>query len=188
LLGSSVGGARVPVAVAAGAWAGWRVAEELWQRARRAENEALRRALPDVLDRLTTCVLAGMSLERGLRLVAPGAPGRLGEALAAGLRALEVGVPRGQAYERIIVRAGSDEVRRLVAALSRAERLGTPVADVLGAQARDIRARLRTDAEAEARTAPVRLLFPTALCFLPAFLLLTVAPVVLSALKAFHAR
>ena len=46
--------------------------------------------------------------------------------------------------------------------------------------AASIRARARRRAMARARTVPVRLLFPLVFLVLPAFLLLTVAPVVLA--------
>lgn len=183
-LAASVPPSRAAVALPVGAWLGWRIVEEAHERRREMSRARVRRAFPDAVERLTMCVLAGMSLERALRLVAPGTPGALGRAFGAGLRALDAGVPRSEAYARVAERAGIEEVRRLVSALARAERLGSPVAGVLAEQARDARARLRAAAETEASTAPVRLLFPTALCFLPAFLLLTITPIVLSALKA----
>jgi hypothetical protein len=58
----------------------------------------------------------------------------------------------------------------------------------LVAQAREMRSRRRIAAEEAARTAPVKMLFPLVVCFLPAFVILTVAPVVLSALRSFKAR
>jgi len=142
-----------------------------------------RDALPLVLDRLSTCVLAGMSVERALRTVAPGTPGILGAAFAEGLRALDVGVARAQVYERIAARADVDELRSVLAALARAERFGTSAADTLVAYADELRARARARAETEARTAPVKMIFPLVLCFLPAFVLLTIAPIALSAVR-----
>src|SRR5947199_95413 len=76
-----------------------------------------RRALPFALDRLSTCLLAGMSVERALRVITPSTQGRLGVALTDGLAALDIGMTRAQAYQRIAERAGIDEVRSLMAAL-----------------------------------------------------------------------
>jgi tight adherence protein C len=95
-------------------------------------------------------------------------------------------MPRAAAYELLAQTAPAPEVRSLVRALRRAERYGTPVAPVLVAQAREARARRRTDADEAARAAPVKMLFPLVLCFLPAFVLLTVAPIVLTALRSFR--
>lgn len=142
-----------------------------------------RRALPFALDRLSTCLLAGMSVERAIRVIAPRTTGRLGEALSDGLAALDIGMTRAQAYQRIADRAGIEEVRSLTSALIRAERFGTSLADTLVAQARELRSRARAAAEAEARTAPVKLIFPLVFCFLPAFVLLTIAPIAISAIR-----
>lgn len=183
LLASSTHGARAIAAFPLGLVVGWRVGIALDGRAARAGSIDARRALPFALDRLSTCLLAGMSVERAIRVIAPATPGRLGDALNDGLAALDIGMTRAQAYQRISDRAGIEEVRSLTAALIRAERFGTSLADALVAQARELRSRARAAAEAEARTAPVKLIFPLVFCFLPAFVLLTIAPIAISAIR-----
>ncbi|MBI4728754.1 MAG: type II secretion system F family protein [Acidobacteria bacterium] len=187
-LGLVAGAALLPgravVAAVAGAALGWRLAEEGARRAAEREARATDRALADVLDLMVACVLAGMSPERALRLIAPAEEGRLGEAIRAAVGTLDLGAPRAEAYAILAERAGGREAARLAACLERAERFGTPVSRALGSHARDVRARARAEAEAEARTAPVRLLFPLGLCFLPAFVLLTIVPLVLSAIRS----
>ena len=168
--------------------AGWRAPELRLARRARERDELIRSALPEALDLLAACALAGMSLDRALRTVAPDVAGPLGEALREALRALDVGMRRATAYHLLAERAPVPEVRSLVRALERAERYGTSVATTLVAQAREMRTRRRLQAEEAARTAPVKMLFPLVVCFLPAFILLTVAPVVLSALQSFKAR
>lgn len=70
------------------------------------------------------------------------------------------------------------------AALEAAERWGAPPAEALAARAEAFRTRARLQAEAAAGQAAVRLAFPLVLCFLPAFVLLTVVPTVAGALRA----
>ena len=183
LLASSTHGARTLAAVPLGACIGVRGGRAFHERGRRATEADVRRAVPVLLDRLATCVLAGMSIERALRVVAPGTPGALGGALAEGLRALDLGVTRARAYQRIAERAGTDEVRALVAALARAERFGTSVSAALVAQADEARGRARAAAETDARAVPVKLVFPLVFCFLPAFVLLTIAPIAIGAFR-----
>lgn len=183
LLGASGHGARAIAGVAVGLLAGWRIGVAMHERAGRADAAAVRRALPYALDRLSACLLAGMSVERALRIVAPRTSGLLGAAFADGLAALDVGMTRAQAYRRIAERAGIDEVRSLMSALARSERFGVSLSDTLVAQARELRSRARAAAEAEARTAPVKLIFPLVFCFLPAFVLLTIAPIAISAVR-----
>jgi len=183
LLAASTTGARAIAAIPLGLLAGWRAGLAYHERASRSAAAEVRRALPFMLDRLSTCLLAGMSVERALRLVAPRTGGPLGAALADGLAALDVGMSREEAYLRIARRADAEEVRSLMRALARAERFGTSLSDTLVSQARELRSRARSAAEAEARTAPIKLVFPLVFCFLPAFVLLTIAPIAISALR-----
>jgi pilus assembly protein TadC len=81
-------------------------------------------------------------------------------------------------------RSGLGELRAAAAALEAAERWGAPPAEALAARAEALRSRARLQAEAEAGRAAVRLAFPLVLCFLPAFVLLTVVPTVAGALHA----
>ena len=74
------------------------------------------------------------------------------------------------------------DVGRFRDALATSARLGAPATLVLERLAGDVRADLRRRAEARARTIPVRLCFPLVACVLPAFALLTVAPVVFGGL------
>lgn len=176
--------AALPLFVAAG----WRAPELRLARRARERDLEIRAALPDALDLLAACALAGMSLDRALRTVAPDVSGPLGDAMRDALRALDVGMRRSTAYHLLADRAPVSEVRSLVRALERAERHGTSVATTLVAQAREMRVRRRIAAEEAAHTAPVKMLFPLVVCFLPAFVILTVAPVVLSALRSFKAK
>lgn len=165
---------------------GWRLPDVAGARVREARRNEVREALPDLLDLLAICALAGMGLDPAMRLVARRIPGPLGSSLRAMLHALAVGVPRDRAYQGLVRMADTDEVRRVVSALGRAERYGSSVAATLAAQAADLRARRRVAAAERAHGAPVRMLFPLALCFLPAFVLLTVAPSLIAALRAFR--
>ncbi|MFN2613783.1 MAG: type II secretion system F family protein [Actinomycetota bacterium] len=183
LLATASHGARAVAAIPLGLGIGWRAGRAWHERFARADAKRADDALPEALDRIGACVRSGMSIERALRLVAPGTPGPLGDALTEGLRALDVGVPRSRAYATVAERAGSADVRALMDGLARAERFGTPVAATLDAHAEEVRAKARAAAEADARTAPVKLIFPLVFCFLPAFVLLTIAPVAISAIR-----
>jgi tight adherence protein B len=70
------------------------------------------------------------------------------------------------------------------AVLRVAERAPAVLREALAARAEALRTRARLNAEAEAGRAAVRLAFPLVLCFLPAFVLLTVVPTVAGSLRA----
>ena len=167
---------------------GWRFPDVRLARRARERDEAIRAALPDGLDLLAACALAGLSLDRALRTVAPDVAGPLGEAMRQTIRALDAGMQRDAAYRLLADAAPVAEVRSLVRALARAERYGSSVSATLVAQAREMRSRRRAQVEEAARAAPVKMLFPLVVCFLPAFIILTVAPVVLTALRSFRTR
>jgi len=64
--------------------------------------------------------------------------------------------------------------------MARSARSGAPLADVLSDVADDLRLARTRDVQVAARAAGVRAVGPLAACFLPAYLLLGVVPVVAS--------
>ena len=181
-------GAATFAAVPLFAAGGWRFPDLRLARRAKERDEEIRAALPDALDLLAACALAGLSLDRALRTVAPDVAGPLGGALREAIRALDAGMQRDAAYRLLAEAAPIPEVRSLVRALARAERYGSSVSATLVSQAREMRSRRRASVEEAARAAPVKMLFPLVVCFLPAFIILTVAPVVLTALRSFQTR
>ena len=81
------------------------------------------------------------------------------------------------ALDDVPARAG-EAARPLTAALVASERYGAPVVTGLERLADDVRRDRRRRAEEAARRVPVKLLFPLVTCTLPAFALLTVAPLI----------
>ena len=79
-----------------------------------------------------------------------------------------------------------DPVRPLVAALVASERYGVALGPTLDVLAHDARRDRRRQAEEAARQLPVRLCFPLVCCTLPAFVLLTIAPLVAGAIGSLH--
>jgi tight adherence protein C len=87
------------------------------------------------------------------------------------------------ALDDIPVRVG-DEARPLIGALVHSDRYGAPLLDGLVRLSAELRNDRRRRAEEAARRVPVKLLFPLVFCTLPAFALLTVAPLLAGALRA----
>lgn len=161
----------------------------------RRRGEARRRrevasAVPDLVDLVGVAVASGLNL----RLAIPAVTACLPQgAVRAALEEVEADVSRGSRLAdaltllpaRLDARPPADEaVRALAAALVDTERYGTalgPTLERLAAEAR--RARQRR-AEEVARRIPVKLLFPLVSCVLPAFGLLTVAPLIAGGLRA----
>ncbi len=156
------------------------------QRRSAARRSAVLASLPDTLELLAACAKAGSSIRQSFELAAEHDPGPLGEAMRQAVRAIEHGAPARAVYLDLAERTGVPELNTVAATLRRCESLGTSVAGTLAALAADMRDRRRSRADEEARRLPVRVLFPVVLCFLPAFVLLTIAPVLVVALRGFR--
>jgi Flp pilus assembly protein TadB len=152
------------------------------RRAARAERVAARlgRDLPRAADLLATCLEAGAAPADALLLVCDAVGGPVRAELQPLAAALRAGADPAAAWAatRGHEARWDDPVLRLGRAFSRAASTGAPLADTVAAVAQDERERARWSAEAAARRAGVRAVGPLGLCFLPAFALLGVVPVV----------
>ena len=153
------------------------------KRRERRRVAALAADLPDVVDLLVLAVGAGLTVPLAVRSVARRAPGPLGAELARACDEVSLGRRLGDALDDIPARAG-EATRPLVAALLASERYGAPLGPGLERLAHEVRADRRRRAEEAARKIPVKLLFPLVSCTLPAFGLLTVAPLIASAVRS----
>jgi tight adherence protein C len=155
----------------------------LMSRAKRRKQE-MAAALPDVVDLLAVCSHAGLNMSLSLRRVVERAPGPMGREIRRTIEEIDLGVPRAKALENLAARNPLPELESLVRVLLNSERFGTQVAASLETFAADVRGRLKRSAEEQARKAPVKILFPLVFLILPAFILLTVVPLLVSAFQA----
>jgi pilus assembly protein TadC len=137
-------------------------------------------AMAVTADLLAMAVAAGLTPYLALQVALRFGPQTMGARLEAVLTAAGNGLGLADALD---AEAGETAaLRPMLALLAASERSGAPVAAPLMHLAAATRAQSRRRAMARARTVPVRLLFPLVFLVLPAFLLLTVAPVVLASL------
>lgn len=144
---------------------------------------ALVRDLPEVTDLFALAVGAGLTVPLAVEAVARRAPGRFAAELRQVIADTALGRRLSDALEEVPARLG-DESRPLVAALVASDRYGAPLLDGLERLGVELRNDRRRRAEEAARRVPVKLLFPLVFCTLPAFALLTVAPLLAGALGA----
>ena len=153
-----------------------------WVGRRRAHARRLAvrsEAAPAVLDLLGAALLAGLNPHRALIRVAERAPEALREDLSLAAAVLRLGGPRRRRSARPPTDLASTSCARRRGPRSR-RTLGRPTGGGLAARAEALRGRARLNAEAEAgRRRPPRL--SLVLCFLPAFVLLTVVPTIAGA-------
>ena len=155
-----------------------------WRRwsSERLAREALVAELPWLAGLVRLGVGAGLPVGQALHEAASRTSGPASEALADALARTRRGASLADAIEGLRPVLG-EEGRPLVAALVASVRHGAPVGPALEAAAVDLRTRARRRAEIRARKVPVRMLFPLVTCILPAFILLSVVPMVGGALQ-----
>ena len=112
-----------------------------------------------------------------MRQVAEKVHGPLADEIAQMLREVGMGRARREALEDLAERTDVPEVGTFVNAIVQAEQLGTSVGRVLRSQAVMLRIRRRQKAEATARRAPIKMVFPLVLCIMPSFFIVTVGPI-----------
>jgi tight adherence protein C len=154
-------------------------------RAEKRRLAALAADLPDVVDLLVLAVGAGLTVHLAVAAVGRRAGGPLGAELRRVIDEVALGRRLADALDDVPKRAG-ESVRPLSSTLASAERYGAPLVASLERLATEVRRDRRRHAEESARKLPVKLLFPLVACTLPAFALLTVAPLIAGAIRSLH--
>ncbi|MER7045543.1 type II secretion system F family protein [Streptomyces jumonjinensis] len=153
-----------------------------WQRGRPrapgpaaiAPGEAHR--LPLAADLLAACVLAGAGPREAAEAVGESLGGPLGDRLTQTAAELRLGGEPARAWGSLARVPGAAELARC---LERADSTGAPAAEAVSRTARRLHADRARAVVARGRRAQVLITAPVGLCFLPAFLAVGVAPVVI---------
>ncbi|MFD0021808.1 type II secretion system F family protein [Streptomyces sp. NPDC058382] len=173
------------VGLAAG-YGAWR-----WQRSRLGEKPHLAaheaaeaaeaaRQLPLAADLLAACISVGAGPREAAEAVGESLGGPVGEQLARTAAEIRLGGEPAVAWGRFGAIPGADALARC---LDRAGATGAPAAEPVSRLAAAMRAERSSAAVARAQRAAVMITAPVGLCFLPAFLTVGVAPVVIGLAK-----
>jgi len=153
------------------------------RRANRRRALQVEGEIPQLLDLLAAGSTAGLSAELSLRRAAEALRGPLGEDLRGVAHLADLGARWRDELDAYATGSGSVDLSRTMAVLQRTESLGASLADATRELAAARQARRAATLE-RARTAPVKMLFPLVFLILPAFLLLTVVPVLLTTVRS----
>jgi pilus assembly protein TadC len=141
----------------------------------RSPDGSVGRQLPAALDLLAACLAAGATPPQALAAVGEAFDGEVGSKLSAVARLSMLGAPVETAWSDCLSDPRWSPIAR---AVIRAHHSGAALTDVLVHLADDRRRALRTDAQAAAERAGIAIVLPLGACFLPAFVLVGVVPVV----------
>lgn len=151
------------------------------RRASRADDTAVTKTLPEVVDLLMVGVGAGLTPRETLQRCEAWLPDPFATAVHRALARASAGATFAEALDRAMTPLG-DRVRPLVAALNAGERDGSMLGSGLLRVSDEARRLRRVAAQERARRVPVAMLGPLLLCVLPSFALLTLVPLVLGSL------
>lgn len=144
--------------------------------AQAARQRRFRAQLPFALDLVAAALRAGAPPDAAARWVADASGDVVGERLHEVQRALRAGVAAVQAWGLL----GDGGGERVARAAQRSAHSGAALAGAFARVADDLRADAVQAAEARARTAGVLVVLPLGLCFLPAFVLTGLVPVIVA--------
>jgi tight adherence protein C len=140
--------------------------QELSVRVARRERR-VRAELPVVADLLALAVAAGESPVAGLERVVRVVHGALGDELASVLAEIRTGTSVTAAFDGLAARTGVANVARFAEGLVVALERGTPLVDVLHAQAADVRESARRDLIETGGRREVAMMLPVVFLLLP---------------------
>lgn len=184
LMIAMIGAPVALVALPLAAPAAIRIPELALVRMGKRRQQRIAAKVPELVELLVTTTRAGLSPAVAFHRSVGVLRGPLRDELAFAVQEMDLGVSWSRALDRLVERNDVPALRRMSVALGRSRRLGTSLATTLRSVAEDLRADRRARAEEAARRAPVKMLFPLVFLVLPAFLLLTVGPVVLATVRS----
>ena len=184
-LGVLVGAPVLPLVIAAGAAFGagrWLPAGAARPSAKSSRGTEAS-SVAGLLDLLATAMEAGMTLPQAISAIAELEESPAAAKLREVGQLLALGVSPTQAWRSAV---DDRDLAAVATAAVRSSIGGVTVADAAREAGREIRDRARVAADRAAARAEVTMTAPLALCFLPAFLCLGLAPVVIGLVRGLH--
>lgn len=168
--------AGVVAASAAWLWQRRRAVRTLAEAVRRAEARSVERRLPLVAELMAACLAAGSEAVAAAEAVGRSTGGPLGDRLVRAASEIRLGAEPVAVWGRFGELPACEGLARC---MERAGTAGVPSVQAVARLAAECRARRARAATTRARRVAVQVTAPLGLCFLPAFLAVGVAPVVL---------
>jgi tight adherence protein C len=138
-------------------------------------------SLPDVLDLLTVCVEAGLSLDAALIRTTDNFEKKddpLIMELNKVILEISAGRPRIEALKGLAERTMVDDIKSFVSMIVQTEKFGTGLGKTLRTYSDSLRIKRRQFAEERAAKTAVKMVFPLTFCVFPALLIVMLAPAV----------
>ena len=139
------------------------------------------RMLPDAMDLIVICVEAGLSMDQSINRVGQeinvSSPLLSKELIQTALE-IEAGVGRADAFRKLAVRTGIEDLRVLSAMIIQAEQFGTSIAKSLRLQANTMRLKRSQKVEEQAAKLPSKMVIPMIMFIMPALFAVLMGPAI----------
>ncbi|WP_239026985.1 type II secretion system F family protein [Geomonas oryzisoli] len=135
--------------------------------------------LPDILDLLTVCVDAGLSMDAALiktTEVPQFANDPLAKEIKVATMETRAGKPRIEALKDMAARTMVDDVKSFVTMLAQTERFGTSLSQALTVHSDSLRTKRKQIAEEAAAKTTIKMIFPLVMFVFPALLVVILGP------------
>ena len=148
----------------------------------------IEKGFPDALDLLVVCTEAGLSLDAAIQKVTSEigfSHPVLATELSLVVAEIRAGIDRKIAFTGLANRTGVEAIRGLMSSINQSMRFGSSIAETLRIYSDDFRDKRMQEAEEKAATIGSKLIFPTALCLLPCFIMIIIVPFGMNLIKVF---
>lgn len=135
--------------------------------------------LPDVLDLITVCVEAGLSMDAALIKVTETpqfANNPLAREIKTATMETRAGKPRIESLKDMAERTMVDDVKSFVTMLAQTERFGTSLSQALSVHSESLRTKRKQYAEEAAAKTTIKMIFPLVFFVFPALMLVILGP------------
>lgn len=145
----------------------------MWLRRKaKVRQEELGFQLPDFLDTMSVTLQAGVGLDQALRDIVPYFEGPIKDEFGRFIQETDVGVPRSDAYNTLLIRNDSREFQALIRSLIQGERLGVPISRTFKNQAEEMRKIKKEKIKEQAAKASPKVTLITTFLVMPSALIL----------------
>lgn len=149
------------------------------------------RMLPDAMDLIVICVEAGLSMDQSINRVGQeinvSSPLLAKELVQTALE-IEAGVGRADAFRKLAVRTGIEDLRVLSAMIIQAEQFGTSIAKSLRLQASTMRLKRSQKVEEQAAKLPSKMVVPMIMFIMPALFAVLMGPAIVRIAHIFSGK
>jgi tight adherence protein C len=149
-----------------------------------ARRKRIERDSADMIDLLAITVQAGLGLDQAMKVTTERLGGPLADEMRLMLGEVRVGQSRQEALRRLSERADTPAIRSFTRAMAQSDAMGVPISQTLKALAIEARTRKKATAEEAAQKAPIKMVFPLAVCIFPAILIAAAGPGLLATMHA----